>query len=120
LDELRGLPGGLAALSLADILKFLDDRYGEPAEDDLRHLTMSLSVKFASVHSFRADAPKIKLSFTKLARFGHQLPTDLLPPIVEAIKDYKKQAPSMRDRSFEAMVTYIKTHVPLIPAAAFR
>eukprot|EP01033_Poteriospumella_lacustris_P016269 gene16269-11637_t len=90
---------------LADILQFLDDRYGELSADDLRHLTMALSVPFASVLSFRADAPKMNLSFTELSRFGHQW-------------SGLQQMQYLQDATFDAMVTYIKTHVTLTPAAA--
>jgi hypothetical protein len=128
-DELRALPGGLAAQDLPAILQYLDTHYGAPSEDDLNTLTATLRGKFASVATFRSDAPKMAITFQKLERFGHtvspldqmnylQSAVDLLPPIVEALKDYKKTSPVHNNRSFDGMVAYVKTHVSLTTAGS--
>jgi len=127
-DELRLLRAGeLASLTLPDILEYLDETYGEPSEEELTSLTATLTDKFTAVATFRADAPKMKLTFFKLADFGQEISemqkmtylqeaVQFLPPIVEAIKDYKKEVASLKSRSFDDMVTYIKAHVPLTTA----
>lgn len=130
LDELRSLQaGGLATLTLQDILVYLDSNYGEPSEDDLKELSANLSNKFTAVATFRSDAPKMKATFQKLSDFGQEVSalqkmtylqdaTDLLPPIVEALKDYKKEVTSVKLRSFDDMVAYVKQHVPLTTAGS--
>jgi hypothetical protein len=122
-DELRAQPGGLAAQTLPMILLFLERTYGVPNEQDIVWLLGQLSIRFVSVNSFRSDAPRMKLNFNKLARFNQpvadlqqqthlQTATELIPPIVEAIKNYKHDFPVLQTRSFDAMVDYIKVHVP--------
>lgn len=126
LGELRLLrAGGLVSLimSFPKVLLFLDENYIEPSEDEL-------STKFTAVATFRSDAPKMKATFQKLADSGHEISAlpkmthlqdataDLLLPIVEALKDYKKEVTSVKFRSFDDMVAYVKEHFPLTTAGS--
>eukprot|EP01034_Spumella_vulgaris_P021900 gene21900-27977_t len=126
--ELMGLPGGLALQTLPDILQYLEDVYGTPDEQDLRVLLGRLTNKFVSAASFRSEAPKMKLIFDQLAL--HEQPiseleqqtylqeaTELIPAIVEAIKEYKRENRSIQDRSFSGMVAHIKTYLPAATAS---
>lgn len=123
--ELRGLPGGISGISLADILQYLEEHYGVATESDIDRLNDLLAVPFVSTNSFRAEAAQMKITFSKLVRFGQPIAelakmkylakaTLLFPDIVEGIKDYKKSNAVLAERSFEGMVTYINLHVPTV------
>jgi len=122
--ELRGLPGGLTAQGLPEILAYLEHEYGTPTEYDLRTLFASLNCKFSVASSFRADAANMRRTFAKLAQCGQPVPehskmeylqkaTDLFEPIVSCIHEYKRLNPGLLTRSFNAMTAYIIVYAPL-------
>ncbi len=121
--ELSTLPGGVGRLSLADILKFIESKYGKLTEVDLDQVHDDLKTKFTTLDAFRAEAPRLKLKFLKLAANNQPISnhmqikflekaTNHIPSIVKAINKYKSDT-THSNRKFDKLVEDIIKFAPL-------
>jgi hypothetical protein len=80
-------PGGIASMTLQDMLLFLEARHSTVTNADLNMLIQSLSTKFDSVATFRADIARMAKTYRTLERCNQAFPekhkTDALAAAVE-------------------------------------
>lgn len=122
--ELSDRPGGLSAQTLPLILKYLQETYGIPTEEDFLRVRAAIRSPFSLPSAFRSDVATLSPLFEFLAHNGQPLSeldkmitleenTIRFEAISSAIRKYKAANPAIENRSFRAMVTYVTVHAHL-------
>ncbi|KAJ1406435.1 hypothetical protein B484DRAFT_456821, partial [Ochromonadaceae sp. CCMP2298] len=132
---LKGLPGGLRAQKLPEILLYLEQHHGTFSADDIRNLARKCrAATFTTPATFPADAAQLHLLCTQLAKIGpsHAIPaleqidilwegTRTMPSIQTCIADYEKKCIDAEPRTtgnYADLVTHVIAHAPRVTTSS--
>ena len=115
--------GGMMAQKLADIIAFLDERYGQPTTADINKMRDSLSTKFTSISALPDDIARFQKTIKqlRLAKAGlsenHQIQlfgeaTAGLSGIAACIRRYMRKVPRVPEQEFEDLVKMVLDEMP--------